>query len=94
MVCASQQTRVLQEIRVQMAHVQHALADISSITDRATSSGDLQALVFALMLRVLQALFALLVDLSLLRIPKPALQLLPVSHAMAWTGLSSAMHVD
>ena len=91
---ASQQTRVLQEIHVQMEYAQHALADTSSTTDRATSSGDLQVPAFALILRVLQARFALLVDLSLLRIPKPALQRLLALHVMAWTGLFSAMHVD
>ena len=91
---ASQQTRVLQEIHVQMEYAQHALADTSSTTDRAISSGGLQALVFVLMSQVLQALFALLVDLSLLRILRPALQRLPALHVMAWTGLFSAMHVD
>ena len=75
-------------------YAQHVLADISSTMDRATSSGDLQVPAFVLILRVLQARFALLVDLSLLRILRPVLQRLPALHAMAWTGLFSAMHVD
>ena len=86
---------MLQEIHVQMAYAQHALADTSSTTDRATSSGSLQALVFVLILRTLPvSLSAHLANQALSRIPELVLQRLPALHVMAWMEPFSAKRVD